>query len=132
MSNANKFFRPQQIDFINDINDIFSCSDWAVVNAPNNMKGMIRNYIQERTFNLGCLYNRDGVLILNVKAQALQGLTSIDRNIWGYYDLDKIVPINDDEDKIIKLVQKQVGIRNNSRELAEQKAKITKELKRNQ
>lgn len=132
VSNTNKFLRPQQIDFINDVNDVFSCSDWVVVGAPNNMKDVIRSYIKERTFNLGCLYNKDGVLVLNVKAQALQGLTSIDKNIWGYYDLDKIVTINDDDDKIIQSVQKKVGIRNNSRELAEQKAKITKELKRNQ
>ena len=127
VSNNNKFLRPQKIDFVDNINDIFNCSDWVVVNAPKHMQQTIYDYVRERTFNLGCLYYKDGCLLLNVKACALKNISKIENNIWGYYDLDKIVEINDNEDEIIKIVN-QKSKNDKQRETAKIKATITKKL----
>ena len=102
VSNNNKFLRPQHIDFVKTQEEVLGCSDWVVINNSNVDDSYIEQYLKSHTFNMGCLYYRDKTIIVNVKSQALKNLKNIDCNIWGYYDLNKIVAISDKDDVALK------------------------------
>ena len=130
VSNNNRFLKPQNVTFVDDVNEIKSCYDWVVVNAKKEQRDFIEKYVYEHTFNPGCFYYKESVFLINVRARALQRKDSLVDKIWGYYSLDKIVQINDIEDNIIQNVKEITKNDLNNIHNAKKKSKITKILKR--
>ena len=70
------------------------------------------------------------IFAVNVKSNALKNLTKIDMNPWGYYDLQKIVKINNFEDDVLKATDKVMSVRGiMDVSVAKQKAELMKKIR---
>ena len=132
IDNNNPFFRPQHISFVNKYDDILKQDDWVVCGDYAGKEKYVLEFMNNHFFNIGCLYYMEDepIFAINVKSNALKNLTKIDMNPWGYYDLQKIVKINNFEDDVLKATDEVMSVRGiMDVGIAKQKAELMKKIR---